>query len=57
MATYRITSEAGVDMGTYDAEGPEQALDCLARDAGYKNMDDAEKQGFRRCLTATEITD
>ena len=33
--TYRIVSSAGVDMGTYTAATTEEALDAMARDAGY----------------------
>lgn len=35
MNTYRITSSAGVEMGTYRAESALRALDMLALDAGY----------------------
>ena len=35
MRSYRITSDAGIDLGTYLATSPTDALDEVARDAGY----------------------
>ena len=35
MATYEITSFAGVDLGSYEAPGPRSALDMMAAEAGY----------------------
>lgn len=35
MNTYGISSAAGIDLGTYPGETPLDALDALAREAGY----------------------
>lgn len=41
MSHYRITSSAGQDLGTYEADSPEAALDAMAREAGYESQADA----------------
>lgn len=46
MKTYRIISSAGVDLGTYEAGTKEEALDAMARDAGYSSQADAEARGI-----------
>jgi hypothetical protein len=38
---YRIISSAGVDLGTYSGASPEDVLDALARDAGYRDAEHA----------------
>jgi hypothetical protein len=55
MKKYTITSEGGLDMGAYEAMSEQDALDIFAKDAGYSSITDAEKQGFRLSVTATEI--
>jgi hypothetical protein len=44
MKSYKIVSSAGVDMGTYEADSEDGALDAMARDAGYRDQADAEAQ-------------
>lgn len=38
MTSYKITSSAGVDMGVYAGSTPTEALDAMARDAGYRDQ-------------------
>jgi len=43
MAVYRIINTiSGVDLGIFVAGSEGQALDAMARDAGYRNRADAE---------------
>lgn len=53
MSRYQITSSEGVDMGIYEGATPAEALDAMARDAGYRDeagmsaseaVEDARKQ-------------
>lgn len=41
MTTWTITSSAGAELGTYEGDTAEAALDAMARDAGYKSHADA----------------
>jgi hypothetical protein len=41
MTTYQIISSAGVDMGTFEGETEAEALDAMARDAGYRDQAEA----------------
>ncbi len=42
MTMYTITNaHSGVDLGTYEADSPEAALDAMARDGGYLDYTDA----------------
>lgn len=43
MAKWQITSGAGADLGIYEGETKEDALDAMARDAGYANNAEATK--------------
>jgi len=38
---WRVTSSAGVDLGVWSGATPADALDAMARDAGYENQADA----------------
>ncbi|MCR2832166.1 hypothetical protein NR402_18180 [Acidithiobacillus ferrooxidans] len=41
---YQIeNARSGIVLGTYDADTPAQALDLLAKDAGYKDYADAQE--------------
>ena len=41
MAQFRIISEQGFDFGVYEAGSADEALDAMARDAGYASAADA----------------
>jgi hypothetical protein len=41
MTTYRIISSAGVNMGTFEGATEAEALDAMARDAGYRDSAEA----------------
>ncbi len=43
MTTYQITSSAGVEMGLYQGGSPQEALDALAREAGYCGREEAAR--------------
>ena len=43
MKTFQIISSAGLEIGIYRAETKADALDEMARDAGYKGYTDACK--------------
>lgn len=43
MTSFKITSNAGIDLGTFEAETAEAALDAMARDAGYANAVEAAR--------------
>jgi hypothetical protein len=43
---WRIVSDAGVDMGVYSGRSRLDALDAMARDAGYASEDDANASGI-----------
>ena len=55
MTSYKITSSAGVDMGTYDADSAGGALDAMARDAGYRDQAHAAEEVGLFDGTVTEV--
>jgi len=43
MKQYRIENRtSGVDLGAYEGETEQEALDAMARDAGYQNYEEAQ---------------
>jgi len=56
MTSYKIVSSAGVEMGTYEADSEEGALDAMAHDAGYPNADEATYTVGPFDGTVTEVT-
>ena len=57
MKNYEITNPtSGVNLGTYQGETPEEALDAMARDAGYADAAEAAEVAGKIDLTVTEIT-
>lgn len=58
MATFNITSRvSGIDLGNYAGGTKEEALDAMARDAGYKDyVDCCEQTGVQaEDLVATRV--
>jgi hypothetical protein len=57
--TYMISnSRSGVVLGIYEGTSRDDALDTLARDAGYEDYFDACESGFDGDdLIVTEVTD
>lgn len=55
MKSYKITSSAGIEMGTYEGEMVADALDAMARDAGYASAADAAATTGDFDGTVTEI--
>lgn len=45
MTTYRITSNVGIDLGYFSGTCPGDALDAMAREAGYADQADALASG------------
>lgn len=45
MRKWKITSAAGVEMGVYEGETADEALDAMARGAGYESQADAVERG------------
>lgn len=39
--TFRIISSAGMEMGVFEGETREEALEAMARDAGYASLAEA----------------
>lgn len=56
MSSYRIISDAGVDMGIYEGATAEEALDAMVRDAGYAGQEEATGVAGPFSGTATKIT-
>lgn len=40
---WKIESAAGVEMGVYEGETEQDALDAMARDAGYQDLSHADE--------------
>lgn len=41
MKVFRIVSSAGADLGIFEGATAEEALDAMARDAGYSSLAEA----------------
>lgn len=51
MTKYQIGNKQGADLGIYEGDTPDAALDAMARDAGYADYRDACS------ITLTDATD
>ena len=57
MKTYKITNTAsGIEMGTYKGESEQDALDAMARDAGYADYEDAQRVAPCDTIQVTEVS-
>lgn len=57
MKTFQIISSAGVDMGQYKGANAAEALDAMARDAGYRDQADAAETAGAFEGSVTEMAD
>ena len=55
MRLFQVTSSAGVDMGVYNGRTEIDALDAMARDAGYKSQTESPVK-FDGEVTETRVT-